>query len=253
MKAAGIHRPRTAKASCLARRNASGSSVPVAMISRASTAAVSRSRGGSDTMCTRCMWMSAGSAGGGEYAGSIAQRLAQQCGMALARFSGSVAGVARGAEHVNKDRRRCNILTGLAMARAISARCRLGSSAPTTFSVMRSCKSKISSDSPSNRSAQTCPPVSASMSWPVTRTRSANRGGRCPPARTARRVPRPTRATSCARFWALTLCRACDHEQPSCLRDANAVKMSSTTPSAVVRDPFGVAACVLERQHRELH
>jgi adenylate cyclase len=53
----------------------------------------------------------------------------------------------------------------------LSARLRLGSMAPTTLPVMRSCRSKMSASSLSNLPAQTCRPFAASMSGPVIRTR----------------------------------------------------------------------------------
>ena len=46
-----------------------------------------------------------------------------------------------------------------------------GMAYPTTLAVIRSCKSNTSSSAPSNLSAQRCTPVSASMSWPVIRSR----------------------------------------------------------------------------------
>ena len=45
--------------------------------------------------------------------------------------------------------------------------------APTTLAVTRSCRSKMSADSPSKRSAHRCAPETASISWPVIRTRIA--------------------------------------------------------------------------------
>jgi len=61
---------------------------------------------------------------------------------------------------------------GTALNDAIAAGIReLASTAPTTLSVTRSCSSKMSLVSPSNRSAQTWCPVVPSMSWPVMRTR----------------------------------------------------------------------------------
>jgi hypothetical protein len=54
--------------------------------------------------------------------------------------------------------------------RSTSASLRLGSMAPTTASVTRSCRSKMSATSPSKRSAQTWRPESASQSCAVMRT-----------------------------------------------------------------------------------
>ncbi|CFP59082.1 Uncharacterised protein [Bordetella pertussis] len=56
-------------------------------------------------------------------------------------------------------------------ARSISARSSCGAIAPTTFSVIWSCNAKISSSTPSYRSAQWCAPLAASISCPVIRTR----------------------------------------------------------------------------------
>jgi hypothetical protein len=52
----------------------------------------------------------------------------------------------------------------LRRARSISERCRLGSTMPTTLSVIWSCRSKTSSSAPSYLSAHRCAPVSASIS-----------------------------------------------------------------------------------------
>src|SRR4051812_9496228 len=118
--------------------------------------------------------------------------------------------------------------------------------APATHMVTSSCRAKTSSRVPSNRSAQMWLPVSASISWPVIRSR--------PPA--FRMLPSSTYLTQLAPYLPYvhrpSLVRegrvSCDDEEPFGAAQRSDDVLDETIAEIVL---LRVAAHVCERQHRD--